>query len=350
MSIISPAALEKYGDDIAQHPVGTGPYKLAEWEPGVRTVMAANPDYHGGVPKIEKLVYVPVVEPQARLSAVTTGEVDLTYDVPFDSLDSLRANPSVVVQDGPSAHVWFVALDTTRATPPFDNKLVRQAMNYAVDKQGIVRDILQGTAEVAVAPLSTIYGDSFNADVPRYDYDPAKAKALLAEAGFPDGFSGCEFMVPESGSGMQSPVEMGTYIQANLAAVGIDCQIKTMEWGAYLTEYRNNPQMAEMSWNAPVGDPDYVLHRLFHSGAKPPGWNAGSYSNPAVDAMLDEAQSSGDPARRAELYRDAQAIIVADAPWIFVDHGSQIVAHSAALKGFKLSPNFDFALEYATRD
>ena len=350
MSIISPTALAKYGDDIAQNPVGTGPYKLAEWEPGVRAVMTANADYHGGAPRIDKVIYIPVVEPQARLSAVTTGEIDLTYDVPFDSLDALRANPAVAVQSGLSAHVWFIALNTTLANPPFDNKLVRQAMNHAVDKQGIVRDILQGTAEVSVAPLSSIYGDSFNPDVRKYDYDPAKAKALLAEAGYPDGFSNCEFMVPESGSGMQSPVEMGTYIQANLAAVGINCQIKTLEWGAYLTEYRNNPQMAEMSWNAPVGDPDYVLHRLFHSGAKPPGWNAGSYSNATVDALLDEAQTVGDPARRAQLYREAQAIIVEEAPWIFVNHGSQIVVHSAALKDFKLSPNFDFALENATKD
>jgi len=165
---------------------------------------------------------------------VTTGEVGLTYDVPFDSLEALRANPDVVVQSGLSAHVWFVALNNKLSDPPFDNKAVRQAMNHAIDKQGIVRDILQGTAEVSSTPLSPIYGDVYNADVRKYPYDPAKAKALLAEAGYPDGFGNCEFMVPEIGSGMQSPFEMGTYIQANLAAVGIDCQIKTMEWGPIL--------------------------------------------------------------------------------------------------------------------
>lgn len=197
-------------------------------------------------------------------------------------------------------------------------------------------------------PLSPIYGEIHNSDVRKYPYDPAKAKAMLAEAGYPDGFGNCEFMVPESGSGMQSPVEMGTYIQANLAAVGINCQIKTMEWGAYLEAYRNSPQMAEMSWNAPTGDPDYVLNRLFNTAAHPPAWNAGWYSNAEVDELLNKAQLISDEAVRRDLYLKAQALIAEDAPWLFVNHGSQIVVHSAKLKGFLLSPNFDFMVENAT--
>lgn len=348
MSIISPTALEKYGDDIAQNPVGTGPYKLTEWDAGVRTVLTVDPDYWRLTPEIENVIYVPVVEPQARLSSISTGEIGLTLDVPFDSLKDLEANPDVVVQQGLSAHVWFVALNNKLMDPPFSNKLVRQAMNYAIDKEGIVRDILQGTGVVSSSPLSPIYGDTHNPDVKKYPYDPAKAKELLAEAGFADGFGNCEFMVPESGSGMQSPVEMGTFIQANLMAVGINCQIKTMEWGAYLAAYRESPQMAEMSWNAPTGDPDYVLNRLFNSDAHPPSWNAGWYSNPEVDALLNEGLRVSDPAKRRDLYLKAQALIAEDAPWLFINHGSQIVVHSAKLKGFVLSPNFDFMVENAT--
>lgn len=347
LHIISPTALEKHGDDIAQHPAGTGPYMLTEWEPGVRTVLAAHEGYYNGVPEIKTLVYVPIIEAQARLSAITTGEIGLTYDVPVESLDTLRADPNVTVDTGLSAHVWYVALNATLSDPPFDNKLVRQAMNYAINKESIVRDILQGTAVVSSSPLSPVYGAYYNEDVRQYPYDPEKAKALLAEAGHPDGFA-CEFLVPESGSGMQSPVEMATLIQANLSAVGINCSIQTMEWGAYLTEYRNHPQMAQMSWNSAMGDPDYVLYRLFHTDQKPPAWNAGSYSNPELDALLSEAQVSTSDARRLELYLKAQELIAEDAPWLFVNHGSQIVAYTSKMQGFKLSPNFDFMLEHAT--
>lgn len=346
LSIISPTALDEHVDDIAQHPVGTGPFKLVEWDPGVKAVMEAHDQYHGGKPDIETLIYVPVIEAQARLSSISTGEIDLTYDVPVDSLDSLRDNPAVEVRTGLSAHVWYVVLNTQLSDPPFDNKLVRQAMNHAVDKVAIVDDILKGTGEVSYSPLSPIYGKYHNPEVQKYPYDPEKARALLAEAGYPDGFQ-CEFLVPESGSGMQSPVEMGTLIQAYLMQVGINCSIKTMEWGAYLAEYRNSPQMAEMSWNATMGDPDYVMHLLFHSSAHPPAWNAGWYTNDTVDALLSEARVVTDEDRRAKLYREAQAIVAEDAPWIFINHGQQIVAHSARLKDFQLSPDFDFQLENA---
>lgn len=347
LSIVSPTALAKYVDDIAQNPSGTGPYKLVKWEPGVKAVLAANDKYYRGTSEIETLIYVPVIEAQARLSAISTGEIDLTYDVPVDSLESLRENPDVVVKTGLSAHVWYVVLNTQLSDPPFDNKLVRQAMNYAVDKGAIVDNILKGTGEVSSSPLSPIYGGYYNRDVKKYPYDLEKARELLAEAGYPDGFK-CEFLVPESGSGMQSPVEMGTFIQANLKDVGIDCSIKTMEWGAYLAEYRNSPQMAEMSWNATMGDPDYVMYLLFHSSANPPGWNAGWYANAQVDALLSEARVVSDGDRRRELYLEAQAIVAEDAPWLFVNHGQQIVVHTARLKGFELSPNFDFQLEKAT--
>ncbi|THH34776.1 ABC transporter substrate-binding protein [Aliishimia ponticola] len=348
MRIISPTALKKYGDDVGQYPSGTGPYMLEEWEPGIRTTLAVNPDYWGATPEIENLIYIPIVEPAARLSALTTGEIDLTVDVPFDSLESIKENPDVELQLGDSAHVWFVALNTQLSDPPFDNVLVRQAMNYAVDKEGIVKDILQGTASVSSGPLSAAYGALQNTDVKKYPYDPEKARALLAEAGHADGFGNCEFMVPESGSGMQAPIEMGTLIQANLAAVGINCSIQTMEWGAYLKAYREHPQMAQMSWNPPIGDPDIVLNNLLNSSNFPPGWNAGSYKNERVDELVSGAQKISDPDARREMYLEAQTLIAEDAPWIFVNHGSQIVAHTAKLKNFLVSPDFDLIVEYAT--
>ncbi len=345
--IVSPAALAKWGKDITTHPSGTGPYKLVNWQPGVKAVLEANEDYWGGAPAVKKLIFVPIVEAQARLSAITTGEVDLTYDVPTESLGALRKDPNVKVLEGLSAHVWYFVLNTKLQNPPFNNKLIRQAMNYAVDKEAIVKNILQGTGTIAYSPLSPIYGKAYNENVTRYTYNPAKAKELLAKAGYPDGFE-CKMMVPVSGSGMQSPVDMGTYVQANLAAVGIKCEIQTMEWGAYLAQYRKSPQMAAMSWNSTVGDPDYVLYRLFHSSAHPPAWNAGWYKNDKVDKLLSDARRETDQAVRLKQYREAQALIVDDAPWIFIDHGAQIVVHNKRVKNFIMSPNFDFKFKNVT--
>jgi peptide/nickel transport system substrate-binding protein len=226
--VYSPEALKKWGKDMVKNPVGTGPFKLETWEPGVRVVLARNDHYWGGAPKVRQAIYVPIIEAQARLSAIKTGEIDLTMDVPPDSLDDLRKDPNIVVAETNSSAVWYVVLNTRHAV--LKDRRVRQALNYAVNKEAIIRDILKGTAIVAVSPLSPVYGPYAEPGVQRYPYDPEKAKALLREAGYANGFD-VTFFVPESGSGMQSPVEMGTVIQANLAAVGVRAKIQTMEWG-----------------------------------------------------------------------------------------------------------------------
>jgi len=339
--IYSPDALKKWGKDIVKHPVGTGPFKLETWEPGVRVVLARNDQYWGGAPKVRQAIYVPIIEAQARLSAIKTGEIDLTMDVPPDSLADLRKDPDVVVAETNSSAVWYVALNTRHAA--LKDKRVRQALNYAVQKDAIIRDILKGTAIVATTPLSPVYGPYHEDKTQRYPYDPEKAKALLKEAGFANGFD-VTFFVPESGSGMQSPVEMGTVIQANLAAVGVRAKIQTMEWGAYLKKYLDGPDMAEMSWNPSIGDPDHMMYMLLSSDRFPPAFNAGFYQNPRVDELLRKGRTTIDEKERIPLYREAQRLVVEDAPWIFVDHGKQVIVYRKRVQGFKLHPNFDLVL------
>ncbi|HEX7785363.1 MAG TPA: ABC transporter substrate-binding protein [Methylomirabilota bacterium] len=339
--IYSPEALKKWGKDVVKHPVGTGPFKLEAWEPGVRVVLSRNDQYWGGAPKIRQAIYVPIIEAQARLSAIKTGEVDMTMDVPPDSLAELRKDGDVVVAETNSSAVWYVALNTRH--PALKDRRVRQALNYAVQKDAIIRDILKGTAIVATTPLSPVYGPYHEDKTVRYPYDPAKAKALLKEAGFANGFD-VTFFVPESGSGMQSPVEMGTVIQANLAAVGVRAKIQTMEWGAYLKKYLDSPDMAEMSWNPSIGDPDHMMYMLLSSERFPPAFNAGYYQNPRVDELLRKGRTTIDDKERIPLYREAQRLVVEDAPWIFVDHGKQVIIYRKRVQGFKLHPNFDLVL------
>jgi len=339
--IYSPEALKKWGKDVVKHPVGTGPFKLDTWEPGVRVVLSRNDQYWGGAPKIRQAIYVPIIEAQARLSAIKTGEIDMTMDVPPDSLQDLRKDPDVVVAEANSSAVWYVALNTRH--PALKDKRVRQALNYAVQKDAIIRDILKGTAIVATTPLSPVYGPYHEDKTVRYPYDAEKAKALLKEAGYANGFD-VTFFVPESGSGMQSPVEMGTVIQANLAAVGVRAKIQTMEWGAYLKKYLDSPDMAEMSWNPSIGDPDHMMYMLLSSDRFPPAFNAGYYQNPRVDELLRKGRTTIDDRERIPLYKEAQRLVMEDAPWIFVDHGKQVIVYRKRVQGFRLHPNFDLVL------
>ena len=284
---------------------------------------------------------MPIIEAQARLSAIKTGEIDLTMDVPPDSLEDLRKDPDVVVAETNSSAVWYVALNTRHAV--LKDRRVRQALNYAVNKDAIIRDILKGTAIVATTPLSPVYGAYHEDKTQRYPYDPEKARALLKEAGYANGFD-LTFFVPESGSGMQSPVEMGTVIQANLAAVGVRAKIQTMEWGAYLKKYLDAPDMAEMSWNPSIGDPDHMMYMLLSSDRFPPAFNAGFYQNPRVDELLRKGRTTIEEKERIPLYKEAQRLVVEDAPWIFVDHGKQVIVYRKRVQGFKLHPNFDLVL------
>src|SRR5882724_13516635 len=339
--IYSPEALKKWGKDIVKHPVGTGPFKLETWEPGVKVVLARNDQYWGGAPKIRQAIYVPIIEAQARLAAIKTGEIDLTMDVPPDSLDDLRRDPNVVVAESNSSAAWYIALNTRH--PVLKDRRVRQALNYAVNKDAIIRDILKSTAIVSRGPLSPVYGVCHEESVQKYPFDLEKARALLKDAGYAGGFE-LTFLVPESGSGMQSPVEMATVIQANLAAVGVKAKIQTLEWGAYLKKFLEGPDMAEMSWNPSIGDPDHMMYMLLSSDRFPPAFNAGFYQNDKVDDLLRRGRTTTDEKARVPLYKEAQKVVVEDAPWIFVDHGKQVIIHRKRVQGFKLHPNFDLVL------
>jgi peptide/nickel transport system substrate-binding protein len=346
-AMASPAAIQKYGRDFSINPVGTGPFKFVSWTPGVEVVLEKNPDYWRGAPNIDKVIYRPIIEDQSRLTELEAGTVNFIVNIPPDDLARLKQDTRFTVVEQPGMHTWWVAFNHTRT--PFNDVRVRQAMNYAVNKQAIVDNILKGTGTLAINPLPPVVW-SYTEDIQRYDYSPEKAKQLLAEAGYPDGFS-CVFWLPESGSGMQQPVVMGTAIQADLKAVGIDCTIETFEWGTYLEKVIVPPEEAgfdlmEMSWIGDNGDPDNHLYILLSGEQWPPhGYNMGFYKNDQVDPLLAEARVTLDRTKRTELYQQAQKLIAEDPPWILVDHETQIVVMDKSIKNFKLHPTGPFRFD-----
>ena len=342
-SIVSPTAVRKYGQDYALTPVGTGPFKYASWDRGQRVVLEKNPSYWRFPVRLDRVIYRPIVEDQARLTELLTGALDLIVGTPPDYVGQLEANPKVTLLKQVGAHVWYLGINNQKK--PYDDKRVRQALNYAVNKDAIVRDVLKGTGSLSVGP---VLPKTWGADggLKPYPYDPERAKKLLAEAGYPGGFT-TTLWVPESGSGMQSPVAMSTVIQSNLKAVGVNVSLQTMEWGAYLAKLRSKEQeLFALSWMAGTEDPDMVMYPLLHSSQwTPNGPNRALYKNEKFDEILHQARLTTDEKKRADLYRQAQRILVDDAPWIFIDHEIQTAAHAKRVQGFKLHPSFDLRIE-----
>lgn len=347
--IVSPAAVEKHGKEYGRTPSGTGPFKFVEWLSNQRVVVERNPDYWDGAAKLQAVVFRPITDANTRVAEMMAGGIDVMVEVPPDNLATFEQDANFAVAEQAGPHVWFAILNTKEG--PFADKRVRQAANYAVNKQTLVDDVLQGTATVAAGPISPAF-NWVESSVEPYAHDPEKAKALLAEAGVEN--PQVTFYVTEGGSGMLDPITMGAAIQADLQAVGFKVKIETYEWNTFLG--RVNPglegkaDMAEMAWM--TNDPDTVPYLTLRTDAMPDkgGFNSGYYSNPQLDELLEKARRSTDQAERGKLYGEVQSIVHDDAPWLFVANWKQNAVTTAAVKGFKLQPSFLLDLHDVTKE
>ena len=340
--IVSPQAVKTSRKDFAQNPVGTGPFKFSGWDHNVRITLNANPNYWDGAPALQQMIFRPLADEQTRITEFLSGGVDVIFDVPPDNIEQVKNTPAAQFLSQPGPHVWWVTLNTKQ--PPFDNVLLRQAANYAVNKDALTVDILKGTGTPSVGPIPPAITWAYTNDVTQYNYDPERARALIQQSGVLSPIN-VTFWVTESGSGMQSPKTMGTAIQADLAAVGINAQIQTFEWGAFLNKYGAglgpDAAMAELSWMFDSGDPAHMLpNNLYGPACSPKGFNGGCYQNSQVDALMDSALQIYDRDQRGAIYMQVQKIVAADAPWIFVDNQIQNAAISSRVGGLDLHPSF----------
>ena len=342
--LVSPASVEQYGAEFGRNPSGTGPFVFTEWNSNERVVVEKNADYWDGAASLDAVVFRPITDANTRTAEMLAGGIDMLVEVPPVALSQFEGDRyKLVEQAGP--HVWFLILNTKEG--PFADKRVRQAANYAINKEAIVDNVLEGTAEVAAGPTPPAFAWAYNADLEPYPYDPEKAKALLAEAGV----EGAEltFFVTEGGSGMLDPVAMGTAMQADLNAVGFDVKIETYEWNTFLGEVNpgleGKADMAQMAWM--TNDPDTLPYLALRTAAMPDqgGFNSGYYSNPKVDELLEAARSATDQDERADLYKEMQTLVQEDAPWVFVANWKQNAVTSDRVENFALEPSFFLLLK-----
>jgi peptide/nickel transport system substrate-binding protein len=333
--IASPTAFEKDGDKFGQNPVGTGPFKFVEWRPNETITIEKFDDYwQEGLPKLDRVIFQVFQDNTARLNALIAGEIDLADGVNPSDGKTVEANAALQLIERPSMNIGYLGLTNTR--PPFDDKLVRQAVNYAINKQAIVDAFFEGRAQVAANPMPpSISG--YNKDIEPYPYDPEKAKALLAEAGY-DGKEIELWAMPVARPYMPDAAKVAEVIKKNLEDVGIPAKIVSFEWATYLEKAKNGEADAFMlGWTGDNGDADNFIYTLLDKD------NIGSnnyayYSNDEVHDLLIAAQSETDEAKRIELYKQAQVIIHDDAPWVPLAHSTPLLAAKAGVKGFKPHP------------
>jgi peptide/nickel transport system substrate-binding protein len=338
--MVSPSAVKEHGKNFGRNPSGTGAFRFEQWESNSKVVVTRNPDYWDGVAPLKAVIFRPITDANTRVAEMFSGGIDVMVEVPPDNVASFASDSAFRVHEQAGPHVWFLILNVKEG--PFKDKRVRQAVNYAIDKKALVENVLQGTATVAAGPTPSAFSWAHNASLEPYPHDPEKAIALIKQAGY-DGAK-LTFYVTEGGSGMLDPVPMGAAIQADLAEVGLDVEIETYEWNTFLSKVNagleKKADMAEMAWM--TNDPDTLPYLALRSDAWPGkgGFNSGYYSNPKVDRLLESARRSTSQSQRARLYKEMQAIVHEDAPWVFVANWKQNAVTRASVQNFKLQPSF----------
>ncbi|WP_301108099.1 ABC transporter substrate-binding protein [Sporosarcina sp.] len=335
-AISSPEAFAKGNDEYERNPVGTGPFKFVEWKPNETITIEKNEDYwQDGLPKLDRVIFKSIPDNSARLNELLSGSIDLADGInPADGL-KIEDNEKLQLFERPSMNVGYLGLTVTRE--PFDKKEVRQAMNYAIDKQTIVDSFFEGRAEVAKNAMpSSISG--YNDDIEAYEYNPEKAKELLKEAGLEDGFEMELWAMPVPRPYMPDGTKVAEVIQSNLADVGIKAKIVSYEWATYLDKASKGEADAFMlGWTGDNGDADNFLYVLLDED------NIGSnnytyFKNDETHKLFIEAQTEVDEDKRNELYKQAQEILHEEAPWVPLAHSIPLLGGAKNLTGFVPHP------------
>ncbi|EGQ26133.1 dipeptide ABC superfamily ATP binding cassette transporter, binding protein [Sporosarcina newyorkensis 2681] len=335
-AISSPTAFEKGDDEYERNPVGTGPFKFVEWKPNETITIEKNEDYwQDGLPKLDKVIFKSIPDNSARLNSLLSGEIDLADGInPADGA-KIEDNDKLQLFERPSMNIGYLGLTVTRE--PFDKKEVRQALNYAIDKQTIIDSFFEGRAEIANNPMPpSISG--YNEDIEAYPYDPEKAKELLKQAGLEDGFEMELWAMPVPRPYMPDGTKVAEVIQSNLADVGIKAKIVSYEWATYLDKAEKGDADAFMlGWTGDNGDADNFLYVLLDED------NIGSnnytyFKNDETHKLFLEAQTEIDEDKRNELYKQAQEILHEEAPWVPLAHSIPLLGGVKELTGFVPHP------------
>jgi len=350
--IVSKRAMEDMGvEAFRNNPVGTGPFKFVSWTRGSEIVLERFDGYwNAPYPYLDGVVFRVIPEEQARLIALKAGEIDIMDSVTPDNAPLIEDDANLTLLEAPGLNVGYVAMN--QMVEPFDNILVRLAVNHAVDKQMLVDTFYKGRGEPAVNPMpSNLWG--WNDEIVDYEYNPELARAFLAAAGYPDGFDTELWYMPVFRDYFPQPKLIAQAIQAQLADVGIRAELVTFEWGTYLekTEAGEHP-MAMLGWMGDNGDPDNFIYVLLDKDSATVGsaGNIAFYINDTLHDLNIAAQIVSDVDTRIGLYKAAQVIIHGDAPWLTVATANRMVGVRSYVQDYDLNPVVKGRMEFVWRN
>ena len=326
VAIINKKAFEEDENNI----VGTGMFKLKEWVAGEKLVLERNEFFKDSKSNIDTLVVKFVPEANSRMIMLETGEIDLARDLlPLD-FKKISEDTKFTTVEVETPSNMFLGFDLRNEL--LADKRVRQAIAYAINNEDLVKTVFNGSASVATSPVPKIT-TGHNENSNNYPQNIEKAKQLLAEAGYPNGFN-IELFVSED----NQRIDMAVIIQDNLKKIGINAEIKTFQWAAYVSTIEN-PNIIKplfiMSWNISNDDPDEVLYPLYHSSQIDAHTNVVFYKNEKFDNLISEARETTDKDKRMKLYEEAQDIIQEDLPHYTLVYPKQNFAYKASIKNIK---------------
>ncbi|EDX85700.1 Bacterial extracellular solute-binding protein, family 5 [Synechococcus sp. PCC 7335] len=316
--------------------VGTGPFVFDSWISGDRVTLTKFEDYwEDGMPKVDQLVFSFVEDPAARLAQLRAGTLDFTVDLTPDQLTEIESDPNLEAVYRPSFNVGYLALNPSYE--PLATKEVRQAIAQAINKPAIVDAFWGELGETDghfVPPSLEDYRDS---SIDDYEYSIEAAQEAIAEAGYPDGFDLDMWYMPVSRPYFPNPKPIAEAFAAELSQIGINVNLQTKDWGAYLADRNVAPgfQSFMLGWTGDYGDPDNFLYAHFGPGATQ---DLGDYQNPELFDLLEQARINSDPAEREALYQQADALIFEEALRIPIVHSQPLLAKRAEVDGWEPSP------------
>lgn len=332
---------ETAGAYIGTNPIGTGYFKLEQWEPGDYLKLVRNDDYWGEKAKLDSVTFRVVDEALTRIAELEVDNAHIIEPLNPSNMAQVENIAHASVYKRASLSLAYIGFNMEKE--PFNDVRVRQAISHAIDKTQILEGIYEGTGVPAVGPLAPdVWG--YDPSVKPLEYDLEKAKSLLAEAGYADGFSTTIWT-----NDNPDRMKMAEYVQAALKELNIEVKIEVMEWGTYLAQTAaGNHDMFILGWSTATADADYATYPLFHSSNVGEPGNRTFTKDAELDKILEEARVETDETKRKELYRQAQEKLVEIAPMIYLLHTDLIVGVNDKVQGFSISPSGMFQLKDVT--
>lgn len=331
-AIVPKAVVEADPDGFKLHPVGSGPYKFVEWKQGESVKMEAFDGYWGGVAKTKNIQMKVVPEPAQRLIALENGEVDLAYEIAPNDMSKVKENDKLQLMEAPSLSVFYLIMNNEKE--PFTNVKVRQAIRYAIDQQLIVDSLLYGAGQPANSLIPpAAFGFSENSKA--YQKDIEKAKALMKEAGYENGFT-CELSVSEN------PIrqEICQVLQSQLKEIGITVEIKVLEFGSWVDQIGTGAhEMSFAGWTCSTGDADYTYYPIFHSSQVGFPGNDAFFRDPKVDELVVKGRETADTAERQAIYDELETYLGEVTPYAPIYYSNVNVGASANVRDFVVEVN-----------